>query len=106
MFELVIFWIIFAGVVAFAAAARGRSAFGWLLLALVISPLLALILVLVLPNLSATARAAAASIPSPSTHIKCPDCAELILIDARVCKHCRCRLVPPGTATAQSPAQQ
>lgn len=32
--------------------------------------------------------------PTPDTHIKCPDCAELILKDARVCKHCGCRLAP------------
>lgn len=32
--------------------------------------------------------------PSPETHVKCPDCAELVLKDAKVCKHCGCRLVP------------
>jgi len=32
--------------------------------------------------------------PSPRTHIKCPDCAELILKDAKVCKHCGCKLLP------------
>lgn len=26
------------------------------------------------------------------THIKCPDCAELVLADARKCKHCGCAL--------------
>lgn len=25
---------------------------------------------------------------SPATHKKCPDCAEFVLIEARVCKHC------------------
>lgn len=33
-------------------------------------------------------------IPSPETHVKCPDCAELVLKQAKVCKHCGCRLVP------------
>lgn len=32
--------------------------------------------------------------PTPDTHVKCPDCAELVLKEARVCKHCGCRLVP------------
>lgn len=32
--------------------------------------------------------------PSPKTHVRCPDCAELILKDAKVCKHCRCKLLP------------
>lgn len=32
--------------------------------------------------------------PSPDTHVKCPDCRELVLKDARICKHCGCKLVP------------
>lgn len=31
---------------------------------------------------------------SPQTHVKCPDCAELILKEAKVCKHCGCKLIP------------
>lgn len=31
---------------------------------------------------------------TPDTHIRCPDCKELILKEARVCKHCGCKLVP------------
>ncbi len=32
--------------------------------------------------------------PTASTHVKCPDCAELVRREAKVCKHCGCRLVP------------
>lgn len=32
--------------------------------------------------------------PSPETHVRCPDCAEFVLKKAKVCKHCRCALVP------------
>lgn len=32
--------------------------------------------------------------PTPDTHIRCPDCKELIFKDARVCKHCGCKLIP------------
>ena len=32
--------------------------------------------------------------PDPSTHVKCPDCAELVKREARVCKHCGCKLIP------------
>jgi hypothetical protein len=32
--------------------------------------------------------------PTPNTHVKCPDCKELVLKEARVCKHCGCKLVP------------
>lgn len=33
-------------------------------------------------------------VPSPDTHVKCPDCAELVKREARVCRHCGCKLVP------------
>lgn len=36
----------------------------------------------------------AASHPTPDTHVRCPDCRELVLREARVCKHCGCKLVP------------
>lgn len=32
--------------------------------------------------------------PTAATHVKCPDCAELVRREAKVCKHCGCRLVP------------
>lgn len=32
--------------------------------------------------------------PTPETHVRCPDCQELILKEARKCKHCGCALVP------------
>lgn len=28
------------------------------------------------------------------THVRCPDCRELVLKSAKVCKHCGCRLIP------------
>ena len=31
---------------------------------------------------------------SPDTHVRCPDCAELVRREARKCKHCGCALVP------------
>jgi hypothetical protein len=53
----------------------------------IISPLIAGIVLLL-------AGRAGEEPPSPSTHVKCPDCRELVLNEARVCKHCGCRLVP------------
>lgn len=43
---------------------------------------------------SAGSKAIVAKGPSPDTHIKCPDCRELILKEARICKHCGCKLIP------------
>ena len=33
-------------------------------------------------------------LPNDETHVKCPDCRELIIKDARKCKHCGCNLIP------------
>jgi len=32
--------------------------------------------------------------PAPDTHLRCPDCKELVLKQAKKCKHCGCTLVP------------
>jgi hypothetical protein len=42
----------------------------------------------------AALRPRAAPRPNPWTHVRCPDCRELIRKDAAVCSHCGCRLVP------------
>lgn len=46
--------------------------------------------------------AVASAAPAVQTHVKCPDCAELVLAEARVCKHCGRKLVP---APVVQPAQ-
>lgn len=84
--EIAISWLLLALIVAVAAQARGRSGAGWFLIALVASPVIGLLLVLVLPS--------RANQPTPDTHVKCPDCKELVLKEARKCKHCGCALVP------------
>lgn len=33
-------------------------------------------------------------VPTPDTHVRCPDCKELVRRDASKCKHCGTRLVP------------
>jgi hypothetical protein len=53
--ELVLFYFALAAVVGVAANARGRSAVGWFLLSLVISPLIAGLLVIALPRIGASA---------------------------------------------------
>jgi hypothetical protein len=32
--------------------------------------------------------------PTPDTHVRCPDCRELVRYDASKCKHCGAKLVP------------
>lgn len=46
---------------------------------------------------------ATGDVEEPSAHrTKCPDCAELVLAEARVCKHCGCRLAPLSAAPTSS----
>lgn len=92
--EAAIAWAFLAGLVAVVAGTRGRSALGWFVLALVISPLLAIIAIVVLPNRMAQLRNADGLPIDPTTHVRCPDCREFVLRDARRCKHCGTALLP------------
>jgi hypothetical protein len=46
-----IVWLVFTGVVAAAAEARGRSGLGWFFVAFFLSPLIGILLLLIFPNL-------------------------------------------------------
>ncbi len=97
--EILFFWLVLSIVIGIGAASRGRSGFGWFLLSILISPLIALILLLLMPS-----KAARPDEPNPDTHVRCPDCAELVLAEARVCKHCGCKLVPASEQAARKQA--
>jgi hypothetical protein len=43
---------------------------------------------------SGNRRIVEAGAPSPETHVRCPECRELVIHDARKCKHCGCALIP------------
>lgn len=89
--EIVFFWVVGSIIVAAAAKARGRSAIAWLFLSVLFSPLLMLVAVLVMGK---PTDAADLERPTPETHVRCPDCRELVLRDARKCKHCGTALIP------------
>lgn len=92
--EIFIGWLVLSLIVGAIAGKRGRSSGGWALLALVISPLLAVLILLVLQDRSRGAALAAAEQPTPETHVRCPDCRELVRAEARRCKHCGITLIP------------
>lgn len=102
------FWVMFAVVVGVFAGNKGRSGVGWFLLSLVISPLLGFLFVAVLSNLKAEQErdAAKAAQPGPSTHVRCPACAEWVLPQATVCKHCGSALTPDVTFEARQAAAE
>jgi phosphotransferase system glucose/maltose/N-acetylglucosamine-specific IIC component len=88
--EIFIIWLGLAIVVGVAASNRGRAGFGWFILAILVSPLIAGLLVLVLPNQKLEVQRAT----EVANSRKCPMCAELVKRDALVCKHCG-RDLPP-----------
>jgi len=70
------------------ANSQARFAGVWFLLGLAFGPI-ALIALALLPK-----KTGSVGEPRPATHVKCPDCREFVLKDARVCKHCGCKLIP------------
>jgi hypothetical protein len=93
----ILIWLFLALIVGVAADRRGRMGFGWFMLAVMLSPFIAGLLLLAMRNL--------ADEPDLTTHRRCPDCAELVLRAARVCKHCGRQLEespPPAVAVGQS----
>jgi hypothetical protein len=88
-----IIWCLLSVAVAVFAHNRGRSGGGWFLLSLIISPLLGLLFVAISKDLRKEQQAQA-STPGPTTHRRCPACAEWVLPQASVCKHCQGALQP------------
>lgn len=87
--EVFIFWFGFSIAVGILASRRGRSGVGWFFFSVLLSPLLGLIFVLVLRSLPSDFADA-----TPDSHVRCPDCRELVRKDAKKCKHCGCALIP------------
>jgi Na+/melibiose symporter-like transporter len=94
---LVVLWVLFAFVPAILAYQKGRNALGWFMLALVLSPLLALLFVAVLPNLYERRERA--------SRVPCPFCKELIKRDTVRCPHCRSDLAVEPPATTRRPTR-
>jgi hypothetical protein len=85
--EYVIYWLLFGMVAAIIANSKGRSGCGWFLLGMLLGPFSLVVVAL-------SSKKVGQEVPSPKTHLVCPDCAELVKKEARICKHCGCRLAP------------
>lgn len=86
-------WVVLAVLVGVLASSRGRSGFGYTLASLAFSPLIGFIFVIATENLAAK-RDREALEPSATTHVRCPKCAEFVLPQAVICKHCGSELTP------------
>ncbi|UAA39745.1 hypothetical protein KIH87_05130 [Paraneptunicella aestuarii] len=84
-----VFWLIFAILVGFYASSKGRSGIGFFIIAIVLSPLIGFIIALMISPVNAQMEMNA--IESGEMK-KCPSCAELVKVEAKLCKHCRSEL--------------
>lgn len=91
--DFVIVWLICAVLTAIVASHKGRSTAGWFILGLCFG-FFALIIVAPLGSLKTAPVLAGGEIATPDTHVRCPDCRELVRMDARKCKHCGTTLIP------------
>jgi hypothetical protein len=90
--EILLLWFGAALVTGIVASSKGRSGILWFILGCPFG-LFALLLVALMPAVQRRDPNA----PSPNTHVRCPDCRELVYHDARKCKHCGITLVPQST---------
>lgn len=82
-------WFALSIAVGMFATQRGRGSGNWFLVSIIVSPLIGFVFLLVLQNLKKI------NVTSDDVdRVKCPSCAELVLPEASVCKHCGGVLVP------------
>lgn len=85
-------WLLLVGIIAAllvarAASGRGRSGFGWLVLAVLMTPPLAGLLLLLMPDLGENRQRQLARRGKAGLRL-CPSCAEVVRAEARCCRYC------------------
>lgn len=91
------FWLIFAVLVAVYAERKGRSGAGFFFLSLFLSPLIGFII-------AAAVEPKKQKVAEQSGMKKCPDCAEYVQGEARVCRFCGFKFIDMDTVKEISEA--
>lgn len=87
--EIIVVAVLSGALTAFIAGMKNYNGFLWFILGFFF-PVVAPIVIIFFKETLTEENAP----PSPDTHVKCPDCKELVRKEARKCKHCGCALVP------------
>ncbi|MBX3543578.1 zinc ribbon domain-containing protein [Chelatococcus sp.] len=91
--EFFLAWIVCAFICAFVASSKGRSFVGWFLLGLLL-PIVSLLALIAVPSLRAPAYIEKEQRQAARDSKKCPECAEIVRRDAKVCRFCGHRFDP------------
>ena len=109
----ILLWVGGSFIVAGIASTKWRSGFGWFLLSVLISPLLAGIIVAALPPVTTDLEAMAIGAGEITRDLEamalaagdmkqCPQCAEPVKAEAKICRFCRYE-IPAGTSPEAMP---
>ncbi|PKG96916.1 hypothetical protein [Paraglaciecola sp. MB-3u-78] len=87
-----IIWLALAVLVGVFADSHGRSGIGFFFLSILMTPVFSFIVALVVAIAWPITKVTEAKALKSGEMKKCPSCAELVKMEANICKHCSCKL--------------